>query len=173
MLQVSDSVRVAGNAFFRHGEHMIALFKYKKSLRYLNKLHESDISNETEQKLLALEIPCLLNWQVYLGASERIGLTQLFSFSAACYLKKKKYDLAIEVLNEALEMAPENAKALFRRGQAFHGKREYEKSVHDLQKALQYAPNDKSIMSELVAVKGEIQAYHSNEKQKFARLFSS
>lgn len=80
--------------------------------------------------------------------------------------------MAIEVLNETLEIAPDNAKALYRRGQAWHGKREYEKSVQDLKKALQYAPKDKSIVSELVAVKGEIQAYHSEEKQVFSKLFS-
>ena len=76
------------------------------------------------------------------------------------------------MLNETLEIAPENPKALYRRGQAWHGKREYEKSVQDLQKALQYAPNDKSIISELVAVKGEIQAYHAKEKKMFAKFFS-
>lgn len=92
-------------------------------------------------------------------------------FSAACYLKLKKYDQAIEVCNEALDMTADNAKALFRRGQAWHGKREYQKSMTDLKQALQLAPNDKSIIAEIVAVKGEISAYHNKEKQAFARFF--
>lgn len=86
-------------------------------------------------------------------------------------MKLKNYDKAIEVLDEALELAPENAKAWYRRGQAYHGKREYQKSVADLKKALQYAPNDKSILSEMVAVKGEIQAYHNKEKLMFSKIF--
>lgn len=85
----------------------------------------------------------------------------------------KQYDKAIEVLDEALEIAPENAKALYRRGQAYHGKREYENCIRDLKHALQIMPNDKSIISELVAVKGEIKAYHAKEKQMFSKFFSS
>lgn len=85
----------------------------------------------------------------------------------------KQYDKAIEVLDETLEIAPDNAKALYRRGQAYHGKRDYERSVQDLKRALHFAPNDKSIISELVAVKGEIQAYHAKEKQMFSKIFSS
>ena len=95
-----------------------------------------------------------------------------FHFSAAGNLKLKHYDKAIEVLDETLEISPDNPKALYRRGQAFHGKCDYEKSVLDLKRALQFAPNDKSIISELVAVKGEILAYHSKEKQMFSKIFS-
>lgn len=84
----------------------------------------------------------------------------------------KKYDQAIEILNEALEISPDNPKAFYRRGQAWHGKRDYEKSIQDLKKALQILPNDKAIISELVAVKGEIQAYHAKEKQMFSRIFN-
>ena len=76
------------------------------------------------------------------------------------------------MLNEALDIAPDNPKALYRRGQAFHGKREYEKSLTDLQKAQNLAPNDKSIASELAAVKGEIQAYKAKERKAYAKMFA-
>ena len=91
--------------------------------------------------------------------------------SAACHLKSKNYEKAVSVCDEALEIS-ENVKAYFRRGQAFHGLREYQKSVSDLKKALQLAPNDRAIMAELVAVRGEVQAYHNKEKETFAKMFS-
>lgn len=83
------------------------------------------------------------------------------------------YDKAIEVLDETLEIVPEHPKALYRRGQAYHGRREYQKSVADLKKALQFAPNDKNILSELVAVKGEITAYHNKERLMYSKIFNS
>lgn len=87
-------------------------------------------------------------------------------------MKLKRYDAALEAINDALDIAPDNAKALFRRGQAWHGKREYEKSLMDLQKALKLAPNDKAIASEIAAVKGEIQAYRARERQAYSKMFS-
>jgi tetratricopeptide (TPR) repeat protein len=99
-------------------------------------------------------------------------LTSCSNCSAACLLRLKRYDAALEVLNESLDIAPDNAKALYRRGQAFHGKREYERSLSDLQKAQNLAPNDKSIASELAAVKGEIQAYKAKERMAYAKMFS-
>ena len=92
--------------------------------------------------------------------------------SAACHIKLKLYDKAIEFCDEALEIAPQTAKALYRRGQAYHGKSEYKKAMDDLQKALSYAPHDKSIISELVAVRGEMQAYKSKEMQLYSKIFS-
>jgi peptidyl-prolyl isomerase D len=96
----------------------------------------------------------------------------VISGSAACLLRLKKYDSALEVLNEALDIGPDNAKALYRRGQAFHGRREYDKSLADLQRAQSLAPNDKSITSELAAVKGEIEAYKARERKAYAKMFS-
>ncbi len=87
-------------------------------------------------------------------------------------MRLKRYDSALESLNEALDIAPDNAKALYRRGQAFHGKREYDKSLTDLQEAQKLAPNDKAIASEIAAVKGEIQAYKARERKAYSKLFS-
>lgn len=40
----------------------------------------------------------------------------------------------------------------------------------DLQKALKLAPNDKSINSEIMAVKGEIQAYNRKEDKSYSEI---
>lgn len=49
--------------------------------------------------------------------------------SAACKIKLKEYDQALEACNEVLDLAPSNAKGLYRRGQAYHGKGDYDRAI--------------------------------------------
>ncbi|CAG2104645.1 unnamed protein product [Medioppia subpectinata] len=153
ILQIGEKIKTAGNMCFKNEDIVNANSKYKKALRYLNKLHDNDLNDDITKRVVAQELPCLLN-------------------SAACLLRLKRYDAALEVLNEALDIGPDNAKALYRRGQAFHGRREYEKSLADLKRAQTLAPNDKSISSELAAVNGEIEAYKARERKAYAKMFS-
>lgn len=112
------------------------------------------MKEEEEKKLLELQANCLLN-------------------SAACHLKNQRYEEALNDCNEALDIDSENAKALFRKGQALHGNRDYDTSLKTLYSALKLAPTDKSINAEIIAVKGEIQAYRAAEKKAFSKLFST
>lgn len=60
--RIAEGIKTSGNKFFKSEQYVKANFKYKKALRYLNKLHENEnITPEIEQRLLAVEIPCLLN----------------------------------------------------------------------------------------------------------------
>ena len=172
VIQVGEDIKSSGNMYFKKEDFVTAGMKYKKALRYLNKLHEPceentfgegrsppttlptpiDLTTEQEKKLLQLELNCLLN-------------------SAACKLKQKHYESALEDCVEALDIAPDNAKAWFRKGQALHGSRDYQSSLHALTRAQKLAPTDKSINSEIVAVKGEIQAYKNLEKKAYSKLF--
>ena len=69
-------------------------------------------------------------------------------------------------------MSADNVKALYRKGQALHGKRDFDKSLETLSSALKLAPNDGAIKSEIVAVKREIQAYKDREKKAFSKMFA-
>lgn len=151
----AEVIKNSGNLFFKKGDYVSAGSKYKKALRYLNKFHdeETTLKPDDEKNLSNLEVNCLLN-------------------SAACKLKLHQYSLALEDCDEALDMSPDLAKAWFRKGQALHGSRDYENALKSLHKALQLAPGDRSIQSEIVAVKGEIQAYKANEKRAYAKFFN-
>ncbi|XP_054163987.1 peptidyl-prolyl cis-trans isomerase D-like [Oppia nitens] len=153
VLEIGDKIKISGNLYFKNEDFVNANRKYKKALRYLNKLHDNDLNDETEKRVLNQELPCLLN-------------------SAACLLRLKRYEAALEVLNESLDICPDNAKALYRRGQAYHGQRDYDKSLFDLQRAQALAPSDKSIAAELAAVKGEIEAYKAKERKAYSKMFS-
>jgi hypothetical protein len=61
VLQIGEKIKSSGNFYFKKEDFVNANRKYKKALRYLNKLHESDMSDEIEKRILSLELPCLLN----------------------------------------------------------------------------------------------------------------
>lgn len=154
IIQVANDIKSSGNIYFNKENFVTANLKYKKALRYLNRLHEvNDLKKDEEKKLSSIVLPCILN-------------------SAACKIKLKQYDAAIEDCNEALDIESQSSKALFRRGQAFHGRRDYERSLADLQEALKLTPNNKAIIAEITAVKGEVQAYKAKEKKAYAKLFA-
>lgn len=175
VIQVGEDIKSSGNLFFKKEDFITAGIKYKKALRYLNKLHEPmeeakigdnktavapttlptpvDLTPDQEKRLLQLELNCLLN-------------------SAACKLKQRQYESALEDCEEALDISPENPKAWFRKGQALHGLREYQESLSCLMRAQKLSPSDKAINSEIVAVRGEIQAYKNLEKKAYSKLFN-
>ncbi|XP_023224831.1 LOW QUALITY PROTEIN: peptidyl-prolyl cis-trans isomerase D-like [Centruroides sculpturatus] len=154
IVQIANAIKSSGNIYFNKEDFVTANLKYKKALRYLNRLHEvNDLKKEEEKKLSSIVLPCILN-------------------SAACKIKLKRYDAAIEDCNEALDIESQSSKALFRRGQAYHGSRDYERSLADLHEALRLTPNNKAIIAEITAVKGEIQAYKAKEKKAYAKLFA-
>lgn len=153
ILNVAEKIKQSGNHYFRREDYVRANSKYKKALRYLNRLHEvNDLSKEQEGKIVMVVLPCILN-------------------CAATKLKMKQYDRALDDCDEALDLEPHHPKALFRRGQAFHGMRDYDKSMADLRQALLLAPDDKAILSEMAAVRGEMQAYKAKERKAYAKLF--
>lgn len=71
ILQIGEKIKSSGNLYFKKEDFVNANRKYKKALRYLNKLHESDMSDEMEKRILSLELPCLLN-RYWLCAEEVI-----------------------------------------------------------------------------------------------------
>lgn len=116
VLQVAERVRIVGNFYYKSEQYIKANSKYKKALRYLMKFQEDaqtlnhDLSPKEEVDVTHAVIHNLLN-------------------SAACKIKLQLYDQALENCNEALDSVPNHVKALYRRGQAYHGKREYERAV--------------------------------------------
>lgn len=155
VVEAGQKIKISGNYHFKKENYTLATNKYKKALRYLNRLHDGEeMSSEQEKRLLELQANCLLN-------------------SAASHLKNRRYEDALNDCNEALDIDSENAKALFRKGQALHGNRDYDNSLKTLYTALKLAPSDKSINAEIIAVKGEIQAYKAQEKRAFSKLFAT
>uniref|UniRef100_A0A672QSZ7 Peptidyl-prolyl cis-trans isomerase D n=1 Tax=Sinocyclocheilus grahami TaxID=75366 RepID=A0A672QSZ7_SINGR len=92
--------------------------------------------------------------------------------TAACKLKLKLWQEAIESCDEALELNQTNTKALFRRAQAWQGLKEFNKAMIDLKKAHEIAPDDKAIGNEMLKVKQQVKEEKEKEKKIYAKMFA-
>jgi hypothetical protein len=117
------------------------------------------------------------------GNEEQITslLISLQSNLSMVYFKLENYTKSKEIANFILtKLDSTNPKAYYRRGVSNYKLKQIGNAKHDLQQALQYNPNDKSIMKEYRIVKKEYDALNQKrvkerEKQKkaLARAFSS
>lgn len=72
---------------------------------------------------------------------------------------------------QVLKGDPNNAKALFRRGQAEMEFRNYDEALQDLGAALRLIPNNKNIKHELHRAKKHWKAYHKLQQVAYKDLF--
>ncbi|KAI8609533.1 hypothetical protein BC830DRAFT_1166456 [Chytriomyces sp. MP71] len=90
---------------------------------------------------------------------------------AACCLKTKDMNEAIQACNRALEVDSGNIKALFRMGQAHVGLAEFDKAGEVFKRALEIAPKDAAILHELAQLSAREKELKNKEKQMYAAMF--
>ncbi|XP_068224288.1 peptidyl-prolyl cis-trans isomerase D-like [Palaemon carinicauda] len=154
LLKSVGDIKDAGNMLFKKQEYESAVKKYRKSLLYISRLREKrqDCNEEDEKAINGLAVSCLLN-------------------HALCCTKLNLFSKSIGDCSEALEMDESNAKAYFRRGQAYHMSKDLEMARKDLERAKQLEPEDKGIAKELSLVVNKIKAQRDKEKKAYAKLF--
>lgn len=170
-----EGVKSIGNEQFKIGNHKLALKKYRKAVKYINHYIRDEFNyngsdseedekparnddgrsedEEKKHKLEKLKVPCLLN-------------------SAACKLKLNDSKGAADDLTEVLNYDAQNAKALYRRAQAYIKMKDYEEASNDLQSALKVNPDDKAVKSEMANVKNLISQKKKKDKEIYSKLFS-
>ncbi|KAK6924086.1 Cyclophilin-type peptidyl-prolyl cis-trans isomerase domain [Dillenia turbinata] len=147
-----DSIKNFGNGHFKKQDYKMALRKYQKALRYLDECWEKEEIDE--------EISLCL----------RKKKSQIFTNSSACKLKLG--DLEGALVDTDLAMRDEdNAKALFRQGQAHMALNDIDAAVESFKKALALEPNDGGIKRELTAAKKKIVDRRNQEKKAYSKLF--
>ncbi|XP_013403634.1 peptidyl-prolyl cis-trans isomerase D [Lingula anatina] len=156
ILEVAMLIKGVGNTFFKNKEFDKAKMKYMKALRYLKKMDETlqfcgEEEIEVENKAM---LPVILN------------------IAASC-LKLQDYEISLTHCNEALDIDHKNTKALFRRGQAQSGLKNWDEALKDLNTALQQEPQDKGIIQEINKVKNVKKANAEKEKQMYKKMFAS
>jgi pentatricopeptide repeat protein len=90
---------------------------------------------------------------------------------AACHIKNGNWEKAVKACDKVLEKQPNNAKALFRRGQSNLALKNLDKAETDLRKAIQIEPNDVGIRNELAKIKKIRDEYDAKQKREFAGMF--
>jgi len=105
-LPLKEKLKAAGNKFFKSGEYPQALEKYNEALKHCKK--------PDDMKLIV----------------------SLHCNRALCWQQQSAFQQVIACCNEALELDPENAKALMRRSSAFEGMEKYRLALQDVRKVL-------------------------------------
>lgn len=131
----------------------MALRNYRKSLRYLNICWEKEGIDEDRSAYL------------------RRMKSQIFTNSSASKLKLGDLKGALLDADFAMRDGENNAKALFRQGQAHMALNDIDAAVESFNKALELEPNDGGIKNQLAAAKKKIADRRDKERKAFSKMF--
>ncbi|GAB2267270.1 Peptidyl-prolyl cis-trans isomerase cyp40 [Dionaea muscipula] len=148
-----DSIKAFGNECFKKQDYKMALRKYRKALRYLDVCWEKEGIDEVK------------------SSSLRKIKSQIFTNSSACKLKLGDLKGALLDTEFAMRDGDDNAKALYRQGQAYTALNDIDAAVESLKKALELEPNDAGIKRELAAAKKKIADRRDQERRAYSRMF--
>lgn len=149
-LEQSVIVKEKGTQYFKEGKYKQASVQYKRIVSWLE--HESSLSEEDEKKAKTLQLAAHLNL-------------------AMCFLKLQEPNQALENCDKALELDASNEKALFRRGEALCGMKEFDKARDDFQQVVQLYPANKAAKSQVVLCQKYIKQQHEKDKRIYANMF--
>ncbi|XP_037109993.1 peptidyl-prolyl cis-trans isomerase FKBP4 [Syngnathus acus] len=149
-LEQSAVVKEKGTQYYKRGLFKQASTQYKRVVSWLD--NDSGFVGEEEEKAKALRLAAHLNL-------------------AMCYLKLKEHNQALENCNKALELDESNEKALFRRGEAHFGMKEFDVARDDFQRVVQLYPANKAAKSQMVLCLKHMKAQHEKDKRTYANMF--
>lgn len=148
-----DSIKSFGNEHYKKQDYKMALRKYRKALRYLDVCWEKEGIDEEKSTEL------------------RKRKSQIFTNSSACKLKLGDLIGALMDTDFAMRDGENNAKALFRQGQANMALNDIDAAVESFKKALQLEPNDGGIKKELAVAVKKINNRRDEEKKRYSKMF--
>ncbi|KAM9978952.1 hypothetical protein ACTFIY_012697 [Dictyostelium cf. discoideum] len=145
-LKVGEAIKNIGNDYFKQGKSLEAIDKYNKALRYLD---------------CCSNIDGLKNVQ-----------TICYNNMSQCYLKEKKGSNALVAAKKALELSPNDIKALFRKAKALSLMEEYDEAIKDFQKIIDIDSENKDAKLELERVQKLQKAKDLKSAKAYSKLFS-
>lgn len=149
-----ESIKGYGNEHFKKQDYKMALRKYRKALRYLDVCWEKEGIDEAAKSLYLRKMKA-----------------QIFTNSSACKLKLGDLKGALLDTDFAMRDGGNNAKALFRQGQAHVALNDIDAAVESFKKALELEPNDGAIKKEFAAAKKRIADRRDQERKAYSKMF--
>ena len=148
----SNKRKNEGNDLFKVGKLARAQKKYKAAIDYI--ISDYEMSEEEKAEASSLKTAITLNL-------------------AACEIKKGDWPEVEKRCNEALDIQPQNTKALLRRGKAFNEMNKWKEAKTDLQAviATEGAPEVADAKKELNKVLKKIKAQDEKDKKVFGGMF--
>jgi len=150
-VEFAKSAKEEGNKYFADGRWILAQKRYKRALSCIEYgSFENDLKAEVKQLKLA----------VYLNL-------------AAVGVKLKSKRDIIDNTKKALEIEPNNPKALYRKAQGLMISGDWNEAEKLLTLALEKNPENKEITKELVKVKEEVKKQDEKDAQIYKRMLFS
>eukprot|EP01056_Protomagalhaensia_sp_Gyna25_P005325 Protomagalhaensia_sp_Gyna_25__5324@NODE_66_length_5710_cov_131_847117_g49_i0_p2_GENE_NODE_66_length_5710_cov_131_847117_g49_i0NODE_66_length_5710_cov_131_847117_g49_i0_p2_ORF_typecomplete_len297_score55_88FKBP_C/PF00254_28/1_9e32TPR_19/PF14559_6/0_00072TPR_19/PF14559_6/2_1e09TPR_16/PF13432_6/4_3e06TPR_16/PF13432_6/3_5e05TPR_11/PF13414_6/3_4e03TPR_11/PF13414_6/2e05TPR_11/PF13414_6/0_78TPR_11/PF13414_6/0_0032TPR_1/PF00515_28/0_00076TPR_1/PF00515_28/9_7TPR_1/PF00515_28/3e03TPR_1/PF00515_28/0_00038T len=146
----ATSAKAQGNDFFKNGKLSEAIEAYKEATEMLTDFDGFEASLKE--------------------ASEPLKLAAHLNL-ANCYLKTKLWLPCVLECTAALQLAPENTKASYRRGLARMELGEFDEASKDLTHAARLDPRDPQIRQAVTTCKARGQAARQKESQTYAKMF--
>jgi tetratricopeptide (TPR) repeat protein len=173
-LRDATDLKNQGNAFYKAGEFQKALSKYTKIFLYVNGICPSKVGGGMDELKTA-------STGVASPSSEEVKVAKDLRTTgnincAATYFKLGNELKALEFLDRALEVDPENKKAIYRRGQIYLKQGDLDKATADLKKAHEAFPNDSGVAADMKTLNARLHASAvktcAKEKSMFGGMFS-
>merc|ERR1712107_382656 len=102
----------------------------------------------------------------------RVSLLQAGRLNLAmCMIKMSDWLEARNLCDKVIEENPTNAKALFRRGEAFIALNEHEHAKRDFLKCLEFDPENKAAKNKVTVCSHQLKMIKEKEKKTFANMF--
>ncbi len=143
--------REQGNKYWEQGNIRCACKKYKKATKFLE--YDSDFTAEEKEKSNALKIIC-------------------FNNLAAAKVKTSQWHKVIQLASAALQLDPNNIKALYRRAKGLNNIKEWEHARKDIKKALELDPNNVDVKRELIDINKRQKEYDSTDAKAMKKLLN-
>lgn len=144
-IEQSKIYKDKGTGYLKHEKYNLALKMYERSYGFVNTLET--IEAKDIQKAL------------YLNKS-------------LCHLKLKDFYSTETECNKALEIEPNNVKAIYRRGQSYYSRGDYEQSLNDFKRIKDLEPENKAAQNQMSLCLQQIRAYEKKQKSLYANMFS-
>lgn len=141
---------------FKEKKYDAALAKYSKALNYVETYMPDDLPKNDEQELKNLKIV-------------------LYNNIAICCIKVGKYKQALEPTTKILHLEEiedkQKAKALYRRGLAYHHLKNPDMALTDLEFATMFSASDPAIHKAIIDAKKLKKDLHDKEKKNLSKMF--
>ncbi|KAI7889804.1 uncharacterized protein EV154DRAFT_513445 [Mucor mucedo] len=138
-----------GNDLFKKGAIEEALFAYRKARDYIKDLWNCEPEELEKCRLLIVTIQLNI---------------------AACHLKLKNYEFAVEVCKRALDRDCTNIKGYYRLGQAYLEMGDFDQSIEFIKLGLEYKPNSVELLALLSVAEKKKQRWLNESKRIYRKM---
>ncbi|GBG66625.1 hypothetical protein CBR_g66761 [Chara braunii] len=150
--EAAEKRRQLGNELFQEGKFEEAAKKYEMALSYMGEEFMFQLEGKYRDLANKARLPCHLNL-------------------AACYIKLKRHEEAIQHCNTVLMEDATNEKALYRRGLARLELDQTDAAREDFVTLSKLAPNDPNVAKKLRAVKEQEAQVRRKQRQLYKGMF--